>query len=310
MEPRRGEVNYQIVDAMLEWTDKHDIPLRGHNIYWGVSNRVPDWQKNLDDDELRAVLKQRGLTIGRRYQGRFAEYDLNNEMMHDNYYEERLGPEITRLMAEWVKQGDPDAVLYLNDYDILTGNQLQQFVGHVETMLQRKVPFDGIGVQGHLHDESFDPAALRQALDALAQFDMPIRITEFNMPGQRSAFRRDRQREMTVEQEKAKAENMVDYYTICFAHPAVDGILMWGFWEGANWIPASSLYKLDWTPTPAARAYQKLVHDTWWTDEAVEADTSGKCVIPAFFGKYRVTCDGEEKIVELKKADGTVQVAF
>ena len=35
---------------------------------------------------------------------------------------------------------------------------------------------------------------------------------------------------------------------------------MWGFWEGANWIPASSLYKRDWTPTPAAEAYQKLIY--------------------------------------------------
>jgi len=28
---------------------------------------------------------------------------------------------------------------------------------------------------------------------------------------------------------------------ICFAQERVEGILMWGFWEGANWIPASSL---------------------------------------------------------------------
>jgi endo-1,4-beta-xylanase len=36
-----------------------------------------------------------------------------------------------------------------------------------------------------------------------------------------------------------------DYYRICFAHPAVAGILMWGFREGANWIPVSSLYWRD-----------------------------------------------------------------
>jgi hypothetical protein len=58
----------------------------------------------------------------------------------------------------------------------------------------------------------------------------------------------DRRLKMTPEQEEAKAREIVDYYTICFAEPAVHGILMWGFWEGANWIPASSLYKRDWTP--------------------------------------------------------------
>ncbi len=46
-----------------------------------------------------------------RYYGRFAEYDLSNEMIHGNYYEERLGQDITRRMAYWVKEVDPKAVL-------------------------------------------------------------------------------------------------------------------------------------------------------------------------------------------------------
>ena len=163
-------MDYSIVDAMLDWTEEHDIPLRGHNIFWGVADRVQEWQKELDDDELRKVLKNRAITIGQRYRGRFAEYDLNNEMIHDNYYEQRLGREITKQMAMWVKEGDADAVLYLNDYDILTGNQLDKYVAHIETLLKQGVPLGGIGVQGHLHGDSFDRDALKQALDMLARF--------------------------------------------------------------------------------------------------------------------------------------------
>ena len=309
MERRRGQIDYSIVDAMLEWTDQNEIPLRGHNIYWGVSGRVQDWQKQLDDQTLRDVLKDRGLTIAKRYRGRFAEYDLNNEMMHDNYYEKRLGPQITKEMAGWVKEGDPQAVLYLNDYDILTGSQLERFVAHVQAMLDRGVAFDGLGVQGHLHSESFKPEALQNALDTLAKFDLPIRITEFNLPGQRSAYMRDRRRQMTAEQEEAKAKGIVDYYTICFAHPAVDGILMWGFWEGANWIPASSLYKRDWTPTPAAHAYHDLIYKQWWTNWTGKADADGKCTLRAYYGQHRVTVGGQAKTIELKQADGIVRVA-
>ena len=246
----------------LDWTQQQGIPLRGHNIFWGVTDRVQDWQKTLSDDELREVLQQRALTIAKRYRGRFAEYDLNNEMMHDNYYEKRLGPQITREMADWVKDGDPDAVLYLNDYDILTGKQLDKYVAHIKKMLDQGVAISGIGVQGHLHGESFDPVALKGALDTLAQFKLPIRVTEFNFPGQRSRFMGSPRLQMTPAEEEAKAKAIVDYYTICFAHPAVEGILMWGFWEGANWIPASSLYRRDWTPTPAAKAYHDLVYRT------------------------------------------------
>lgn len=310
MEPRQGEIDYSIVDAMLEWTDQHKIPLRGHNIYWGVSNRVQDWQKQLDDDQLREVLKDRAQTIAKRYRGRFAEYDLNNEMMHNNYYEKRLGPQITKEMAGWVKECDPQAVLYLNDYDILTGNQLEAFVAHVQVMLDRGVSFDGLGVQGHVHSESFNPEALNKALDTLAKFDLPIRITEFNLPGQRSTYMKDRRKLMTPAQEEAKAKGIVEYYTICFAHTAVDGILMWGFWEGANWIPASSLYKRDWTPTPAAQAYRDLVYKQWWTDWFGRADADGKCTVRAFYGQHRVTVGNRAKTVQLKKEDGSLHVTF
>ena len=103
MEPRQGQVDYSIVDAILQWTDQHDIPLRGHNIFWGTPDRVQPWLKAMDNTTLRETLKARALDIGRRYRGRFAEYDLNNEMLHGNYYEDRVGPEITRDMASWVR---------------------------------------------------------------------------------------------------------------------------------------------------------------------------------------------------------------
>ncbi|MFV1967124.1 MAG: endo-1,4-beta-xylanase, partial [Pirellulaceae bacterium] len=310
MEHRRGHVNYDIVDAILAWTEKHDIPLRGHNIFWGVPNFVPKWQKELGDDELYEVVKARALDIGRRFRGRFAEYDLNNEMMHANYYEQRFGPDITKQMADWVRQGDPDAVLYLNDYDVLTGNRLEDFVAHTRNFLKQGVPIGGIGVQGHLHGDSFEPAALRRSLDELAKLKLPIRITEFNMPGQRSRFYRDKQQQLTPEEEQAKARALVEYYTICFAHPAVEGILMWGFWEGANWIPVSSLYRRDWTPTPAAEAYRELVFDTWWTNCEVQADASGRCEVTAFYGTHRVTVGGKTEEVALPKERGNVTVTL
>jgi RNA polymerase sigma factor (sigma-70 family) len=238
MERERGKVDYSIVDNMLAWADKEGIPLRGHCIYWGIPNRVQDWVKALSDDELRLTMQQRGRSIGARYRDRFAEYDLNNEMIHANYYAERLGPEFIKQMALWVKDGDPNAKLFVNDYDILTGNRLNDYVKDIKRLLDMGTPISGIGVQGHLHGDSFDPAALQNALDVLAQFKLPIRVTEYNFPGQRSKYYTgDRKAQMPPEEEKAKADALRQYYRLCFAHPAVTGIMMWGFWEGANWIP-------------------------------------------------------------------------
>ncbi|MDH3650448.1 MAG: endo-1,4-beta-xylanase, partial [Saprospiraceae bacterium] len=304
---------FATTDNILAWTDQHNIPLRGHNIYWGIPNRVQDWLKDMDDEQLRQALRTRARTIAARYKGRFSEYDLNNEMIHGNYYQDRLGPDITGKMVEWIKAIDPQATLYLNDYDVLTARMVQPYIQHIQDFLDKGVQIDGIGVQGHLHAETFDPDSLRFALDLLAQFNLPIRITEFNMPGQRSKFLRQRAveaPEMTLEEEKRNAQHLADYYRICFAHPAVDGILMWGFWQGANWIPASSLYKKDWTPTAAAAAYQSLIFDEWWTDFDGMSDSNGVCHIRAFYGKHQVTVNGVERTVMLSKENGTAYLGI
>lgn len=308
MERRQGEVDYSVVEAILGWTKQHGIPLRGHNVFWGVPGMVQPWLKTLDDAALRDTLKARAVDVARRYRGRFAEYDLNNEMLHGNYYEQRLGPNITRDMAAWMRQEDPQAVLYLNDYDILTGRRVKDYVVQIRKLLEQGVPIGGIGVQGHLHGDSFDAEVLKNSLDQLAEFKLPIRVTEFNFPGQRSKYYSQRGVRLSEAEEQAKAKAIADYYRICFAHPAVEGLLMWGFWEGANWIPCSSLYRRDWSPTPAAEAYRDLVYKQWWTNWRGRTDAQGRCEVPAFFGQHRVTVGDKTTEVSLKRAERTRQV--
>jgi len=229
---------------------------------------------------MRAAIEARAKDVGSRYKGRFAEYDLNNEMMHANYYEQRLGPEFIKQMALWVKQEDPGAKLCVNDYDVLTGNRLADYVKEIRGLLDMGVPIAGIGAQGHLHGDSFDAAALQNGLDELAKFKLPIRITEYNFPGQRSKF-----------------------YT-------GDHAAMWGFWEAANWIPQSSLYKRDWTPLPAAAAYEDLVLNKWWTRWSGAADRQGRAELRAFYGTHKVTVNGKETVVTLTKAEGSKTVSL
>lgn len=310
MESKKGEVDYSIVDGILEWTDENNIPLRGHNLFWGIPKFVQPWVMDLTDEELKETIKNRAETITAKYKGRFVEYDLNNEMVHGNYYKDRLGSDITKWMADWALNGDPEAKLFLNDYNILTGKSLPAYMAQIRGLLEQGVPIAGIGVQGHSHGETFDREQLKAALDSLGLFNLPIRVTEFNIPGQNSAFYREDIKEMTPEEEATKAAEMVDFYKICFAHPAVEGILMWGFWEGANWIPVSSLYKRDWTPTPAVEAYQDLIFKEWWTQESGTINEKGSLAIPVFYGKYKVTVNGQSKEVMVSKEDKMSQVDF
>ena len=227
-------------------------------------------------------------------------------MIHANYYEQRLGPEFIKQMALWVKDGDPNAKLFVNDYDILTGNRLDDYVKHIRDLLAIGVPIAGIGVQGHLHGDTFDPAALQHALDELAKFNLPDSRHRVQLP--RPALEilhaGDRTRRSCLrKRSRPRPSALRQYFRICFAHPSVTGIMMWGFWEGANWIPQSSLYKRDWTPTPAAEAYRDLVLKQWWTRWSGQASADGYVVLRAFYGKHRVTVNGKEIVVTLPKAE-------
>lgn len=319
MEPQKDQVNYAVIDSILSWTEKNHIPLRGHNLFWGIfkspntgQQYVQNWVAALSDAELKQRIQERAETITKRYKGRFAEYDLNNEMIHGNYYEDRLGPDITKLMFQWAHNGDPDAKLDLNDYDVLINDSplgigLPEYMAHIRKLLRQGIPIAGIGAQGHSSLETFDRQVLRNALDSLAVFIIPIRITEFNMPGMRSKYR---SLQLTPEQEESKAKEIIDFYKICFAHPAVEGILMWGFWEGANWIPSSSMYKRDWSPTPAAEAYHNLIFKEWWTKESGVTGRDGVFSTQAFYGKYKVTANGVSKEIDLTRKKGKVIVDF
>lgn len=310
MERQKGEPNYSIIDGILAWTEENHIPLRGHNLFWGIPQFVQPWVKDLNDTELKQTLQNRAETITAKYKGRFAEYDLNNEMIHGNYYEDRLGPEITRQMAQWAHNGDPDAKLFLNDYDILTGKRLGDYMAQIRKLRSQGVPIAGIGAQGHLHGETFDRNELRRALDSLSVFGLPIRITEFNMPGQRSKFYEKRLIDISPEEEQLAANELADYYRICFSHPAVEGIIMWGFWAGANWIPVSSLYRRDWSATPLLKSYRDLVFGEWWTNTDGTAGKKGIYSTDAFYGRYRITVNNVTKEVDLTSAAGKVTVDF
>ena len=166
MERNRGDIDYQTADNILNWTEAHDLPCRGHNLYWGIDKFIQKWVKDLDEEELRNALKERGIETAKHYRGRFVEYDLNNEMIHGNYYARKLGEGITKEMAGWVLEGDENAKLWLNDYDILTGERLDDYLQHIRTLIKQGVPISGIGVQGHLHGESFSREKLKESLDS------------------------------------------------------------------------------------------------------------------------------------------------
>ena len=291
-----GGFSYSAAEAIYEWCAAHEIPMRGHCMFWAVDRNVQDWVRQLDGEALRAVVKRRATGVTSRFKGRIEEFDLNNEMIFGNFYRRKLGDGIIKEIAAWAKAGNGDAVLYLNEQGSLAsgGRDVDKYVALIEEVLGQGVPIGGIGCQGHFSG-MVEPEQVQSTLDRLGRFGLPIKITEYDY---------------ATPDERLKEEHLREFYTICFAHPAVEGILMWGFWEGAHWRPRAALWKRDWSETPAAKAYRDLVFDKWWTKAHGKADSDGVYRVRAFFGKYSVESEGKRRVVTLQKEKERERVVF
>ncbi len=92
-----------------------------------------------------------------------------------------------------------------------------------------------------------------------------------------------------------QADYTRDFYIAAFSHPAVNGITMWGFWEGRHWIPKAALMTKNWSPKPNYEAYLNLVRKEWWTRETGATDQAGKWSGRGFKGDYSITVQVGDK---------------
>jgi hypothetical protein len=129
-------------------------------------------------------------------------------------------------------------------------------------------------MQSHFGQTATPPERLLEILDRFAELGLPISITEHDVDAADKAF---------------QAEFTRDFLTAAFSHPAVDEILIWGFWERSHWRPESAYFAADWTPTPAGKVWQELVGETWRSNLDATSNEAGNVATRVFLGDYRIT---------------------
>ncbi|WP_187432931.1 endo-1,4-beta-xylanase [Natronococcus pandeyae] len=285
-----------LAETATKWLLARGLEMRGHTCIWQRRG-----QGAIPDDIVEAMDEENRSPIERRTRGHITdivgyysdmpaltEWDVLNEQVDFHELTDLLDPgapptEPPRI-ANWFRvaeRADPNAQLFINEYNIIVGDDEEhrdQFETIVRHLLAHDAPLEGVGIQGHHSsvDDRRSPEELLETLDRFVELVPAIQIHEYDTWGE----------EWTDEME---AEYLYEFLKTVYSHPAVQGFLMWGFWDEIHWQGNAPLFEEDWSRKPAYDVYTDLVFDEWWTEEEETTDSDGEYDLTAFLGEYEIT---------------------
>ncbi|XP_052191302.1 endo-1,4-beta-xylanase 1-like isoform X2 [Diospyros lotus] len=288
-EPQRGNFNYKDADELLNLCQRNNIATRGHCIFWEVESMVQSWIKALNKNDMMTAVQNRLNGLLTRYKGKFKHYDVNNEMLHGSFYQDHLGKDIRTYMFKTASQLDPSAVLFVNDYHVEDGcdtkSSPEKYIQHILDLQEQGAPVGGIGIQGHI-DYPVGPV-VSSALDKLGILGLPVWFTELDVSSANEFVRADDLEVMLRE---------------AFAHPAVEGVMFWGFWELFMSRDNAHLVNAEGDINEAGKRYLALKKE-WLSHARGHMDEQGQFGFRGFQGTYNVEID-----IGLKKVSKTFTV--
>jgi endo-1,4-beta-xylanase len=288
--------------AAVDWLRDSGLKVRGHNLVW------PSWNNTNvqaardargDPAALAKVITDHIVEATTAFRGRLVDWDVINETFTNHDFMDILG---RHAMVDWfnaARAGDPAAKLYINDFNILEGEDKahqDDYAATIQYLIEQGAPVDGIGLQCHFPARVTPIDDLMRRFERFAAFGKELEITEFDID---------------TSDEATQADYTRDFMTAAFSQPSVKAFVMWGFWEGAHWKPRGAMLRRDWSLKPNGEAYEDLVFKRWWTNADGKTAASGTFTTRGFLGDYEieVKAGGKSKTVpaSLPKEGATVE---
>jgi len=280
MEPVQGEYFYENADSVYRLAEKVGWDVRAHTLIWGGPNswQMPSWtlEESLPPLDLYNACEDRIKRDVARFKGTVKEYDVINEPVHELWLSDRVGDSVNWNAFKWAREEDADAMLYVNEYNVLVWGTLGQYMQEIQRMLDNGAPIDGIGVQGHLEGQ-VNWEEVKDRLDSLAWFGLPVKITEFDLKVDQNGLT-----------ELQQATEYAEMYRVAFSHPAVAGITQWDFSDAWAYNAGSGIISENNIPKIAADSLYNLIHEEWMTDIRDKTDGEGILPFRGFYGDYEV----------------------
>lgn len=173
-------------DRIVDFARANGMAVHGHTLIWYAQGE--DLVAGLSGPDFDRVFDDYVAAVAGRYRGKLRSWDVVNEPitddgagMRDCHWSREYGADGYVLRAfEKAKAADPEAVLFLNDYNLEnTPKKGAQFLRLVERLLKAGCPLEGIGTQAHL-DIEIPPGQITAFMREAARFGLPIHVSELD----------------------------------------------------------------------------------------------------------------------------------
>jgi endo-1,4-beta-xylanase len=246
---------------------QHNQVVRGHTLVW--HNQVPRWltEASFTPAELADILRQHIAEEASHFRGAVDAWDVVNEPFNedgtwrDTIWFRALGPDYVRMAFEWAQAADPEARLYLNDYNVESiGPKSNAMYTLVQDLLASGVPVQGVGFQAHLSMDKDFPSTLRENLERFAALGLELAITEADVRMRLPA---------TPDKLAVQAEYFARLAQACLDVPPCVSFTVWGFADAHSWVSrrfegygAATLFDDRVQPKPAYAAVSDVLRAT------------------------------------------------
>ena len=275
--------NAPYIESFFDWAERRELPVRGHTLVWPSFKRAPDHVSRFADDPvgLAKVIREHIERTVFRFRGRVAEWDVLNEPFTEHQYMDLLGENVVNDWFGQVKEIDPAAKRYVNDFGVLTrvsDKHREYYYEWLVRMLEFGAPIQGIGFQAH-NPSRFkltSPTTVLATLDKFADLDLDLQITEFDVE--------------TADVD-LQARYTEDFLIAIFSHPKTVGLMTWTPFEYGNNVvskPLAAFYDRRLNRKPNAEVWDRLINHEWITNHSASTDENGCVKFRGFAGKYNV----------------------
>ncbi|WP_347978394.1 endo-1,4-beta-xylanase [Microbacterium sp. ProA8] len=281
--PAPDVYDFTSADALVAFAEANHQQVRGHTLLWHSQN--PAWvtaaSQTWTCDQARAVLEDHIRTVVGHFKGQIYEWDVANEIFQDTWDNGgvRLRTEANPFLRacaddpialiedafRWAHEADPDAVLFLNDYNAEGINEkTDAYYALAQRMLADGVPLGGFGAQGHLSLLYGFDTSIQANFERFAALGLKVAVTEADVRIPLQAGETG----PTPEQVAVQAERYDAMLEACLNVPACSSFTVWGFPDANSWVPDvfpgegwATIFEDDFTPKPAFDAMLQSLTD-------------------------------------------------